>query len=214
MEKLEGPVTALTKAALEFGQDHPHFARGKLQVSCGPRTGAAWYLAAVGHQDQSYGSHGYLEHLEAVARRVSSGFPLQGDRGYQTHEDALCTALLHDLLEDTEVTPEEVEEVCGARVRVWVQALTATEGNRKQRLRQTCDQILSIQDPGHQVVLVLVKLADRICNIRACWNDMDSRLFMYEKEQGLLVKRLGVIQHHCLVEPWGELDRLLGRTKK
>ena len=58
----------------------------------------------------------YIMHPIAVARIVSEEIGLGST--------SICAALLHDVVEDTEVTIEEIEEKFGTRVRALVESET------------------------------------------------------------------------------------------
>ena len=86
-------------------------------------------LALAAHGDQRYGKQPYrvhLEHVEEVVRR----FP---------HDDVmLAAAWLHDTVEDTSLTIEEVEREVGAEVAAIVAAVTDEPGDsRKARKTAT-----------------------------------------------------------------------------
>ncbi|PIT91418.1 hypothetical protein COU17_00300 [Candidatus Kaiserbacteria bacterium CG10_big_fil_rev_8_21_14_0_10_49_17] len=72
----------------------------------------------------------YITHLVSVAWIVSE---------YCTEEDVIIAALLHDIVEDTNILPEEIEEEFGARVKNIVlgvtipQAIGATEWEKSRR---------------------------------------------------------------------------------
>lgn len=74
----------------------------------------------------------------------------------------ICGALLHDTVEDTETTPEELDQVFGAELRAIVMDVTddktLDKAVRKQR---------QIEHAAHACTAAkLVKLADKICNLR------------------------------------------------
>jgi (p)ppGpp synthase/HD superfamily hydrolase len=66
----------------------------------------------------------YVSHLFAVSMIVSD---------YTTDEDVLITALLHDTLEDTDYTADELEADFGPKVRSFVQALTEPQDTEKKK---------------------------------------------------------------------------------
>jgi len=76
--------------------------------------------------------------------------------------DVLCAALLHDTIEDTETTAEELTNAFGARVASIVKEVTDDKSLPKQerKLRQVAHASRSTHEAK------LVKLADKICNLR------------------------------------------------
>lgn len=80
--------------------------------------------AALLHQDQlRKGSVGlpYITHLVAVLLIL---------RDYTDDEDTLVAALLHDTIEDTDYTMEEVEIDFGRKVAIYVDALTEKQHDK------------------------------------------------------------------------------------
>ena len=74
----------------------------------------------------------------------------------------ICAALLHDTVEDTETTPEELEREFGPLIREIV--LEVTDDTRLTRAERKQLQVLHA--PGLTREAKLVKLADKICNLR------------------------------------------------
>lgn len=122
----------------------------------------AYVFAANRHQGQVRRSgEAYLVHPLTVAWILSE---------MELDEIAIATGMLHDILEDTETSPEELERAFGAEVMRLVVALTkmstyessfssreATEAENFRRL------LLASMD---DVRVILVKLADRLHNMR------------------------------------------------
>ncbi|MBD3619113.1 MAG: bifunctional (p)ppGpp synthetase/guanosine-3',5'-bis(diphosphate) 3'-pyrophosphohydrolase [Chromatiales bacterium] len=74
----------------------------------------------------------------------------------------VCGALLHDTIEDTETTPEELERAFGAEILSIVMDVTDDKMLPKEE-RKRC-QIEHAAHACHKAKLV--KLADKICNLR------------------------------------------------
>lgn len=74
----------------------------------------------------------------------------------------LCAAILHDTVEDTETTPEELAEHFGERIRDIVLEVTDDKALPKAARKQAQIDHASHISPEAQ----LVKLADKICNLR------------------------------------------------
>ncbi len=79
---------------------------------------------------------------------------------------AVICAILHDVVEDTPVTIEEIEETFGKKIRIIVDGLTKLDGlyNVESPQAENFKKVLStlVED----VRVVLIKMADRIHNLR------------------------------------------------
>jgi len=133
---------------------------------------AAADLALRLHEGQMYGTDPYSTHLEEVVG-ILIGFG---------HDDPelLAAAWLHDSLEDTDATSADLEQSFGRRVADLVGAVTDDpEGaNRKARKARPLRLIPTV--PG----ALLLKLADRIANVRrALTSDSSRYIRMYREEQ-------------------------------
>jgi (p)ppGpp synthase/HD superfamily hydrolase len=122
--------------------------------------------AITAHGDQKYGDEfPYAIHLQAV-ESVLIRFGITTER----HRIA---AWLHDVLEDTDRTYEEVGMFFGVEVAEIVAALTEPKGgNRKWRHDQTYPRI------RENVDAIIIKLADRIANVESG----GKKVVMYRKE--------------------------------
>lgn len=70
---------------------------------------------------------------------------------------AMCIGLLHDTVEDTPTTPEQIRELFGRDVAVRVAVLTNDKSlKRAERIERYCLQLRSSIDP----IVGIVKLAD------------------------------------------------------
>jgi len=114
-------------------------------------------FAAAKHRDQrrkGRGASPYINHPIEVARALA-------DIGGVTDAEILAAAVLHDTVEDTQTTPEELEQRFGARIRSLVEEMTddkrVSQPERK-RLQIVHAPTLS---PGAR----LVKLGDKLCNV-------------------------------------------------
>ena len=123
-----------------------------------PRILAAALFAAERHRDQrrkDAAATPYINHPLALASLLA---------GHGVADaDVLCAALLHDTIEDTETRTEELESRFGPRVRALVEAITDDKALPWQdRKRLQVEHAAGGMDPGAK----LVKLADKICNLR------------------------------------------------
>jgi guanosine-3',5'-bis(diphosphate) 3'-pyrophosphohydrolase len=76
--------------------------------------------------------------------------------------EVICAALLHDTIEDTETTPDELAQEFGGRIRDIVLEVTDDKNLPKAERKR-----LQIEHAAHASGKAkLVKLADKICNLR------------------------------------------------
>jgi hypothetical protein len=115
-------------------------------------------FAATKHQGQfrkDAAATPYIIHPIGVARSL-------WEEGKVRNLNVLLAALLHDTLEDTETSSEELGKLFGSRVSSTVEELTndpnlSTEQNKQRQIDHACMLSLNAQ---------LVKLADRLYNVR------------------------------------------------
>ncbi len=120
----------------------------------------AYRFAARAHLGQKVpGSEiPYVMHLSLVSMEVIAALRVEE---VADENLAVQCALLHDVIEDTEVTYEQVAAEFGERVAQGVLALTKDAALEKAR--QMADSLRRIRQQPHAVWLV--KLADRISNL-------------------------------------------------
>jgi (p)ppGpp synthase/HD superfamily hydrolase len=101
---------------------------------------------------------------------------------YDTMEYLLNAAVLHDTLEDTDTTKEELERHFGRVVADLVAELTNNEEDIKKcggKTTYLCEKLNKISDEA-----LFIKLCDRLDNIRNTCADVNT----YYKEAGFLEK--------------------------
>lgn len=130
-------------------------------------------------------------HLAAV-RQVLQDFGYDGDFA--------LAAWLHDTVEDTAVTVEQLEQEFGARVAALVWAVTGIGANRKERNAAAYAKMAALPDA------VTVKLADRIANSEASARNSPRLLAMYREELAGFTAALG---EHGDAAMWERLRRAL-----
>ena len=97
----------------------------------------------------------YINHPIALANVLTN-------EGGVMDVSVLCAALLHDTIEDTETTAEELETVFGQHI-----ASIVLEVSDDKTLRKNERKRLQIEHAAHSSYEAkLVKLADKICNLR------------------------------------------------
>ena len=114
-------------------------------------------FAAHKHRDQrrkGRGSTPYINHPIAVAEVIARV-------GRVTDLVVLTAAVLHDTVEDTETSPEEIEREFGAEVRELVAELTDDKRLPKEERKRL--QILNAPRASRRAKIV--KLGDKIMNV-------------------------------------------------
>ncbi len=101
------------------------------------------------------GASPYINHPIEVASVLA-------DVGGVTDVTTLMGAILHDTIEDTQTTPEELEAEFGPEVRQLVAELT----DDKKLRRAERKRLQIVHAPGLSLRAKLVKLGDKICNVR------------------------------------------------
>jgi (p)ppGpp synthase/HD superfamily hydrolase len=121
----------------------------------------------------------YINHLIEVAMLVACVGQVQDG-------DVLTAAVLHDVLEDTPTTGEEVEQRFGPRVRGMVEALSDDKALPRRRRRElTLEQL-----PGTEALVKIIKLADLSSNIKLLpdgWSDERNLEYLEWSEQAATI---------------------------
>lgn len=133
--------------------------------------------AVTAHGNQEYGKYPYSMHLDqvhAIVSRVASTSFLPEKVAY-----------LHDVLEDTATTADELRLLFGSDVTQAVEFVTDESGkNRKERKAKTNEKLSKV-DGTTEVgsAALLVKLADRLANVLSCVTQGNEDLLnMYRRE--------------------------------
>lgn len=117
----------------------------------------AFRFAAQKHQHQRRKDERavpYINHLIAVAETL-------WEVGEIRDIDTIVAGILHDTLEDTDTSPDELADTFGARVCSIVEEVTDDKDLAKQLRKR-----LQIEHAGHATLEARqVKLADKICNV-------------------------------------------------
>jgi len=115
-------------------------------------------FAAYKHRDQrrkDRSASPYINHPIALANALVN-------EGKINDTVVICAALLHDTIEDTETTPEELEREFGEEICNIVLEVTDDKSLPKQeRKRLQIEHAAQASDKAK-----LVKLADKLCNLR------------------------------------------------
>ena len=119
-------------------------------------------FAAEAHQGQLYPGTElpYLLHLNLVSMEILAALSVEPGR----HGDlAVQCALLHDSIEDTDTSYEQIESIFGIKVANGVAALSKNPALEKSQ--QLIDSLERIEQ--QPIEIWMVKLADRITNLQS-----------------------------------------------
>lgn len=115
-------------------------------------------FAAYKHKDQrrkDVEASPYINHPISLANIICN-------EGHVVDIDVICGALLHDTVEDTQTTPDELEAEFGRAIRDIVMEVTDDKNLSKDKRKR-----LQIEHAAHSSDKAkLVKLADKISNLR------------------------------------------------
>lgn len=156
-------------------------------------------FASYHHRNQKYGNGPYTKHLEVVEATLE-------DFGMVKPFD-IQRAWLHDILEDTKVTFEDLEHEFGVDLANHVWAMTGVGKNRKAR-NECIFKRLNLYPEA-----ICIKLADRIANTKNCmiaasFGEKDLDLYhMYKKEYPAFKAALKPLSKDY-DDMWEELDLL------
>jgi (p)ppGpp synthase/HD superfamily hydrolase len=104
--------------------------------------------------ERAYGTNDALDHPLEVASLVASA---------GADDEVVEAAVLHDLLEDTDVTPAEIASEFGSRVAAPVSSMTEDESIEDYEQRKE-EHRRRVRDAGRDVALLFV--ADKLSNAR------------------------------------------------
>ncbi|MCC6551804.1 MAG: bifunctional (p)ppGpp synthetase/guanosine-3',5'-bis(diphosphate) 3'-pyrophosphohydrolase [Polyangiaceae bacterium] len=163
-------------------------------------------LGVAAHGAQRYGDEPYEVHLRAVVG-VLVRFGASLDDGATA--PLLVGAWLHDSIEDTSLTRDEIERRLGPEIAELVWRVTdEPAATRKERKLATYPKIRGSE------AAILLKLADRIANVEASRAGNSGLLRMYAGEHGDLKEWLEPASRCPMAaRMWRHLDELLADAR-
>ena len=113
----------------------------------------------------------YILHPIAVARIVSQEIGLGST--------SICSALLHDVVEDTEYTVEDIENHFGKKIASIVDGLTKISGGifGDQASAQAENFRRLLLTMSEDIRVILIKMADRLHNMRTLGSMLPSKQY-------------------------------------
>ncbi|WP_207625721.1 HD domain-containing protein [Niastella populi] len=151
-----------------------------------------WQKVTILHSGQTYGGSQKDERIEYINHIASVVFEIQNAMQHTADFDgelAVSCALLHDTIEDTSLTIDELKQLFGEQITAGVLALT--KDKHKPKDQQMADSLARIKAQPKEIWAV--KMADRICNLYAppyYWNNQkklgyieEARIIPYPTER-------------------------------
>lgn len=158
------PMTPICKAEEQSNEERAERLIQKYakygRVSELPRIREAFHFADEAHRNQFRASgEPYISHPLAVAEIVSD---------MELDADSVIAALLHDTVEDTDVTYDDVKARFGETVADIVDGLTKLEripytSKAEQEMENLRKMLMAM---ARDIRVILIKLADRLHNVR------------------------------------------------
>ena len=166
---------------------------------------AAEWFARDSHGSQMWGDYPYIVHLERVVyetRMWSKQFGMKKEP-----EVMLAAAFLHDTVEDTTATREDITRLFGDKVADLVWRLTDEPGNtRAEKKAKTYPKIKASKEA------TLIKMCDRLVNIQHSVDEESEKyLSIYKAEHNEFAAALYRKEFETL---WVEMRTLLGISTK
>lgn len=132
----------------------------------------------------------YIMHPLAVAKIVCSEIGLGST--------SICSALLHDVVEDTDYTIEDIENIFGSKIAQIVDGLTKISGgifgDRASAQAENFKKLLLTMSDDIRVILI--KIADRLHNMRTLGSQLPNKQYKIAGETlyiyAPLANRLGL----------------------
>lgn len=148
----------------------------------------ALHFAAKAHAEQKtpYGLP-YLTHLTAVTMEVMHAL-CQSNLEEEKINISLSAALLHDVIEDTALTYDDIYNEFGLEIAEAVEALTkdTSLGSKKEQMSDSINKLLA-----QPYEIQMIKLADRITNMQKPPEDWENdKIYAYFQEAKFILSCL------------------------
>ncbi|NJC27998.1 RelA/SpoT family protein [Neolewinella antarctica] len=187
-EVIETTVTEQTELRAAYDEMLTHLAKayGKADREQMLR---AYELANFSHRYQRRKSgEPYMYHPIAVAKICAEEIGLG--------PTAICAALLHDVVEDTPITLADIREGFGDRIAQMVSGLTKLDSAYQNESQQAANFKKVLSTLVDDVRIVLIKMADRLHNMRTIKSMPEHKQFKIAAETSYiyapLAHRLGL----------------------
>jgi (p)ppGpp synthase/HD superfamily hydrolase len=145
------------------------------------------YAALVHKEQKTPKGLPYLAHIACVAMEVINACE-KSSMSEEKANLAVSCAILHDVIEDTDITYDDLYVKFGAEIADGVEALTKDKSlnSKQEQMRDSIERLLT-----QPYEVQMVKLADRITNLSTPPNHWDNdKIKFYLKESSLILSCL------------------------
>ncbi len=159
---------------------------------------AAQAFAKDRHGDQKYGELPYAVHLNTVAK-LAQPFGV----------DAMIVAQLHDVIEDTDTSFDELAVIFGFIIADAVNYVTDVKLEDRAKRKLEINQrlaALNVEEDAARLALI-VKVCDRLSNVRSSYKSSPRHYKMYQHEHAAFKK--AVYRPGLCDDLWIELNALI-----
>lgn len=122
------------------------------------------------------------------------------------NEDIMISALFHDLIEDTEISPEEIQNKFGRKVLSIVNELSIPKNESKETY------LKNLKNASEEAKII--KLADRIDNLidipATSWSKEKQR--SYAEQAKIILKTCGSVHEELALRLNLEIEKVLNKT--
>ncbi|MCG7550898.1 hypothetical protein [Pseudoalteromonas sp. Of7M-16] len=125
----------------------------------------AYLIASYAHKDQKYGEQDYIVHVNMVRNKTHELFACGDYKRDFMLDDLAC---LHDVIEDTELTIEDIRAKIGHKPYPVEQLIKALEAITKQDQESREDYIARcVENPLARKVKIADTLSNLECSIKS-----------------------------------------------
>ena len=152
-------------------------------------------------ESQRYGDAPYSKHLDDVVKNIEK-YIYYID--IEDREDMLACGYLHDIVEDTEISPSDLRKMFNEKIADTVFRVTNERGfNRKEKNFKTYPKIWTSRNA------IFLKLCDRLANSVNSKKNKKELFKMYVKEYPVFRYALK-IGDSMFKNLWKDLDKIMG----
>lgn len=137
---------------------------------------------------------------------------------YTTDEDTIVAAILHDTLEDTDTSEDEIKSIFGENILNIILECSEKDKSKEWKTRKI-QMLKSYSTLSKEACLII--LSDKICNLNNIYYHNDDNVWDYfnadkEEQKWLYESSLSILKlnHYDYIELYQELEQLVHKIFK